>query len=390
MNEQASPTVNNARIAILMMFFINGALFANWVSRIPQIQDKLALSEGQLGLVLLGLSAGVLTALSLVGGLVARFGSDRITTIGAILLCILLSTLALMPTAPLLWINLFFFGMAMSSMDVAMNAQAVSVEELAQRPLMSIFHAAFSIGGFVGAIIGAGMASFSIEPTTHFMIAALGFFLLVLISKRNLLMSQPELPTDKSEPVFQLPARALWSLGIVAFAGAVGEGAMADWSGVYLSDIVNTDAGVAALGFALFSITMTIGRLWGDRLTLRFSVSSVVQFGGLIATVGFLLAILVPQPLTTLIGFSIVGLGLSTVVPLAFSSAGRLPDIAPGTGIAGVATIGYAGFLAGPPVIGLVAEQTSLQTALLIVALLTASLIFTARSLNQATGHEKH
>lgn len=383
----SAQTIQRARWAVLAMFFINGALFANWVSRIPQVQDSLHLSEGQLGLVLLGLSVGVLTALSLVGGLVSRYGSQTVTTGGAIMLCVLLPFIAWMPSAVFLWGNLFLFGMAMSTMDVAMNAQAVEVEEHAQRPLMSTFHASFSVGGFVGAAIGAGMASLSIDPKTHFIVVAVGFLVLILITRGYLLAHQPTASDDEDNPVFQLPSRALLPLGIVAFAGAIGEGAMADWSGVYLSDIVNTDAGTAALGFAVFSILMTVGRLSGDYLAARFSAMPLVRFGGLIATIGLLLAIFMPQAVIVLIGFGLVGLGLSTVVPLAFSAAGRLPNVSASAGIAGVATIGYAGFLAGPPVIGLLAEVTSLQGALLIVAVLTASLIITARSLGRAKGH---
>jgi len=381
--------VRQARWAVLAVFFINGALFANWVSRIPQIQDSLALSEGQLGLVLLGISVGVLVALVLVGGWVARFGSQRVTTVGAIFLSLLLPPLAWMPNAVLLWANLFLFGMALSTMDVAMNAQAVEVETLAKKPLMSTFHAAFSIGGFFGAAIGAGMAGQHIEPNIHFMIVAVVFIVFALWVNRYLLSQQSAEDTGEREPVFQLPSRALLPLGIVAFAAATSEGAMADWSGVYLSDIVQADAGTAALGFAVFSIMMTIGRLSGDYLTTRFSASRLVRVGGLIATAGIMLAVLVPETITSLIGFGAVGLGASTIVPLAFSAAGRLPDVSPSVGIAGVATIGYAGFLAGPPVIGLIAEITSLQVALIVVALLASSLIFTASALNRAEDPEQ-
>ena len=378
-----TPDIQRSRLAILMMFFINGAVLANWVSRIPQIQDTLELSEGQLGLVLLGLSAGVLTALSAAGGLVARYGSRRITTLSAFLLCLLLVPLPWMAHAALLWLNLFVFGMALSTMDVAMNSQAVEIEHYARRPLMSTFHAAFSIGGFVGAAIGAGMATLDIEPAIHFVVAAIGFLALTAVTQRHLLISQAAAVSEKADPVFQLPSRIFWPLGIVAFAAAIGEGAMADWSGVYLSNVVNADAGVAAFGFAVFSITMTVGRLSGDRLADRFSAKLLVQLGGLVATLGLMLAILMPQIPTTLLGFAAVGLGLSIIVPMAFSAAGRLSGISAGSGIAGVATIGYAGFLAGPPVIGLLAEWTSLPGALLLVAALTATLMVTGRALNQ-------
>lgn len=378
-----TPTVNQARIAVLAMFFINGALFANWVSRIPQVQDNLRLSEGQLGLVLLGLSAGVLTALSIAGGLVARYGSRRVTIIAAVILSVLLIPLPWMPTSFTLWLNLFVFGMALSTMDIAMNAQAVEVEARAARPLMSTFHALFSVGGFVGAAIGVGMASYDIEPRIHLLFAGVLFGSMILLFQRHLLDQVASEKTDEQEKVFQLPARPLLPLGIVAFAGAIGEGAMADWSGVYLSDVVNTDAGTAALGFTVFSITMTVGRLSGDWIAERYSAALLVRLGGLVATLGLLIAILFPTPVIVLLGFGAVGLGVSTVVPLAFSAAGRFPGIPSSVGIAGVATIGYAGFLAGPPVIGLFAEATSLPFAfLVIVVTLMATLIVTGRALN--------
>lgn len=379
-----TTTVGQARLAVLAIFFVNGAVLASWVSRIPQIQDALQLTEGQLGLVLLGLSAGVLTALSAAGGLITRFGSRRVSVVAALLLCLLLVPLAWMQTPFALWANLFVFGMAISTMDIAMNAQAVEVEIRAERTLMSTFHAAFSIGGVVGAALGALMAGSGINPSTHFIISAILWGVMVVYYRRHLLLNIASETNTENEPTFRLPARALLPLGIVAFAGAIGEGAMADWSGVYLSDVVGTDAGTAALGFAVFSITMTIGRLSGDWIVERHAASLLVRVGGIIAASGLLLAVILPTTLTALIGFAAVGLGVATVVPLAFSAAGRFPGVSSSAGIAGVATIGYAGFLAGPPIIGLIAEATSLQIALLLVAAVIATLIVTAQTLDIA------
>lgn len=373
-----------ARWAVVAMFFINGGMVGNWVSRIPQIQQRLILSEGELGLVLMGMAVGVLTALSLVGGLIARYGNRRVTIMGTLALCVMLPLLAVMPHPVLLWIALFLFGGFMSTMDVAMNSQAVDVERLFARPLMSSFHAAFSIGGFAGAALGAAMAGQNIEPLTHFLIASGISLLLLVLTGSLLLIPAPREQTGERQSVFQLPPRILWPLGIVALCAAVGEGAMADWSGVYLSSIVGTDAGTAAFGFAAFSLTMTAGRLSGDRLAARFSPAQIVRVGGLVAAVGLLLAILIPQVIPTLLGFAAVGAGLSIGVPLAFSAAGNVPGLPPGTGIAGVATIGYAGFLAGPPIIGLIADLTSLRIALLLIMLMVGSLVFTGRALSRA------
>ncbi len=377
------PSLKMARWAVLAMFFANGALFANWLSRIPQIQANLAMSEGQLGLALMGLAVGVLTALSIAGGLIARFGSRAVTAVGGVLLCLLLPFLALMPNAVALGVNLFLFGAAMSAMDVAMNAQGVDVERALGRSVMSSFHAAFSIGGFAGAASGAVMAYLGIGPGLHFVLAGAAFALLILLAAPRLLPIAPEAEPDLSGSVFRLPARALWPLGAVAFCSATGEGAMADWSAVYLKSVVGATDSIAAIGFAAFSITMTGGRLLGDKLAMRFGRATLVRTGGVAASVGLLLAILLPQTAPVLLGFAAVGAGLSIVVPLAFSAAGNVPNLPAGVGIAGVATIGYAGFLAGPPAIGLVAEATTLRMSMVLVLLLVGSLIFTSSALRR-------
>lgn len=378
-----SREVSRARIAVLSAFFISGAVMATWVSRIPAVQSKLGLSEGPLGLLLLGLSVGVLTALSLAGGLIARFGSSRVTMGGAIAMCLILPLLALAPHPALLWIALFLFGGALSAMDVAMNEQAVLVERRAKRPLMSSFHASFSVGGLAGALIGAGMASINaLTPFLHFLLVAAVFGGAMLFAYPHLLPSKHE--SEESTAVFRLPERALWGLGVIAFCAAIGEGAMADWSAVYLTEVFDASASFAALGFAAFSLTMTAGRLFGDSLSGASNPVLIVRLGGLLAALGLVVAAITPEPILALAGFAAVGFGLANVIPLTFSSAGNYPGIPTGASIAGVATIGYAGFLAGPPLIGLVAEERSLPAALLLVALLVGTLIFTARAMATA------
>ena len=237
-----------ARLAVLAMFFLNGAVFGTWVSRIPDVQVRLGLTEGTLGLVLLGIAVGVITALTLAGGLIARFGSRTVTIAGAVALCLLLPSLALMPGAIALWVNLFVFGAAMSLMDVAMNAQGVKVEQQHRRALMSSFHAAFSIGGFAGAALSAGLAALAVLPFYHFSLVSLLFLLIIGFVGPKLLAENSQ--SNPGEPVFQLPHRLLWPLGIVAFCTALGEGAMADWSAVYLTSVVGATASFAAIGFA--------------------------------------------------------------------------------------------------------------------------------------------
>ena len=372
---------NVSRLAVLAAFFTNGAVMATWASRIPAVQNKLGLSEGALGLLLLGMSAGVLTALLLAGGLIARFGSPRITLLGALGMCTVLPLVALSSHVVLLGVLLFAFGAAMSTMDVAMNEQAVLVERQAGRPLMSSFHAAFSVGGLTGALLGAGMASISVlTPLIHFGIVSLVFIGLILwVYPRLIPVEQSEV---QEKAVFRLPERALWTLGMVAFCAAIAEGSMSDWSAVYLTRVLHSDAAFAALGYAAFSLTMTLGRGLGDALTSAIKPVWVVRAGGLAAALGFLAAVLTNDPLIVLAGFALVGIGLANIIPLTFSAAGNKEGVAPGAGIAGVASIGYAGFLAGPPLIGLIAEASSLRVSLFLVMLLVGSLIFTAGAIS--------
>ncbi len=371
------------RLAVLVAFFVNGALLATWISRIPATQIELNLSEGELGIVLLGMGVGTLIALSLAGGLIGRFGSRSVTLSAAIAMCLFLPLLALAPNAITLWAALFSYGAATSTMDVAMNDQAVMVEQRSNKPLMSSFHASWSIGTLSGAMLGVGIAWLSLGSFPHFILAAILFFILMALAARFLLPTEGR--KEQGESMFRLPPRIVWPLGAIAFCAAIGEGAMADWSGVYLSRTIHTTIAFAALGFAAFSLTMTIGRLLGDWLAAKFNPALVVRIGGLLAFAGIMAAIITTEWLIVLLGFAAVGLGLANIVPLSFSAAGKLPNLPAGVGIAGVATIGYAGFLVGPPLIGLIAEATSLRIALLVVAVLIGSLIFTAQAINHTS-----
>lgn len=371
-----SSTLNQSRMAVLAMFFVNGALLFNWTARIPQIKNNLELSDEVLGRVLVGIAVGVLFALPLAGGLIARYSSRSVTIGAGICMIVAFPLLALAHSPILLWFALFIFGATTSTMDMGMNAQAVEIERRKGRPVMSSFHAAFSLGGFFGALMTSQLTALGFDPLPHFLFASGVFLIVILYFMRHLVTVEGEVGAGGT--VFRLPQRALWALGVIAFCSAIGEGAMADWSGVYLSDVVGTVGSVAALGAASFSMMMTAGRLTGDWLAEKYSPVTIVRAGGVIGASGLLLGLAFPSTITALIGFGAVGAGLSTVIPLAFSAAGNMPGLGSGTGISGVATIGYSGFLAGPPVIGLIAEYTSLRVALLVVVVLISALVFFA------------
>ena len=382
---QTVPAVPRwARFAVSMLFFLNGAIFATWATRIPAVQARLALSPGELGLSLLGAAAGALVAMNLSGYLAARFGSRSVTIIAALILCLVLPLLALAPTLPALVAALVLFGASNGSMDVAMNTQGVVVERQYRRPILNSFHACYSLGGLVGALAGGLVASHSIAILPHFLGVALLCVILILSVAFCLLPAHTD--AQRKGVVFVRPTRAILALGLVAFCVVLGEGAIADWSAIYLNGTLRAGAGLAAAGYAAFSVVMAVGRGVGDRLTARLGPGVMVRLGGLVAAIGLTLALVVMWVPIALLGFGLVGAGFSVVFPLTLSAAGHTSKQAAGTAIAAVATCGYVGFLVGPPVIGFVADILSLRTALVLVVILSLCAAVFAR----AVGADKH
>jgi MFS family permease len=360
---------------VTAVFFVNGVVLASWFSRIPAVQDGLSLGPGTLGLALLGLAAGAVLSMPTTGWLVSRVGSRPVVKLAALTLCVALLLPALAPSLPLLVGALLIVGLCNGSLDVSMNAHAVSVENLYERPILSSIHGIFSVGGLVGAAVGGLVASVGVEPIAHFLGVALVSIPVLLLAGRWLLPASADSHDQGGGPSIALPNRAVAALGVVAFCVFVGEGAMADWSAVYLRDVLDAGPGVAAAGYAAFSLTMTIARLSGDRLVGRIGPVAAVRAGGAMAAVGLGIALFVGMIPVALAGFACVGLGLAVVFPVAVSAAGRARGVPSGTAIAAVTTMGYFGFLAGPPVIGFAAEIFSLGGALLFVVLLSAIVV---------------
>jgi MFS family permease len=368
----------SARVGVAILFFLNGMSFATWATRIPAVQARLALTPGELGLALFGTAAGALVAMNLSGYLAARFGSRSVTTIAALSLCLMLPLLALAPTLPALVTTLVLFGASNGSMDVAMNTQGVAVERQYGRPILNSFHACYSFGGLVGALVGGFVASHGIAPLPHFLGIALLCTILTLSAARSLLPTHTD--AQRTGVAFARPTRAILALGLVAFCVVLGEGAIADWSAIYLNGTLRTGAGLAAAGYAAFSVVMAVGRGVGDPLTARLGPRTMVRLGGLVAALGLTLALVVNWIPMALLGFGLVGAGFSVVFPLTLSAAGRTSKQAAGSAIAAVATCGYVGFLIGPPVIGFVADVLSLRTALGFVVVLSLCAAVFARA----------
>lgn len=364
------------RLVISAIFLVNGFILANWVARIPAVTQKLELNNAQLGTALLGMAVGALLAFPVTGHLITRFGSARVTTAFGLGYGVVLPLLALSPNLPLLFITLMLFGASNGGMDVAMNVQGVEVEKSLSKPILGSLHGFFSLGGFAGASLGGGIASLEVAVLAHFLVVAVASLVAVLLLRGHLLADALQAETKMTAPVFALPPKALWGLGAVAFCAAVGEGAMADWSALYLRESLGTTAGLAALGYAAFSLTMLIGRFLGDLLVTRFGASVMIRAGGAVAALGLAFGLALNTPVAAIFGFGAVGLGLSVVAPLVFGSAGNHLSIPRGTAVAAVATMGYSGFLMGPPLLGWLAQASSLRLALVVIVLLSACIVF--------------
>jgi MFS family permease len=371
-----------ARAAVTFVFVAHGALFGTWVSRIPAVKDDLGLGEAELGLALFGAALGTLVALPVAGLTVARIGSRPGTRWGLPVFAAILPLIALAPNLPTLFVALFAFGAAAAMLDVAMNAHSLAVERVYGRPILSTFHAGWSFGGLLGAALGGAAAWAGIEPLEHFALVAVAVGVPGLFLGPLLLPASADRPEEP--PRYRRPPRRLAALAALAFCGLVAEGAAADWSAVFLDETVGSGAGTAALAFACFSVAMAVTRLVGDRLTARWGPVAVTRAGGVVAALGLGTAVVVQTTPAALVGFAAMGVGLATVVPIAFRAAGSVPGIPAGVGIAAITMVGYSGFLVGPPVIGAVAEWTSLAVGLGIVVALLVVMVALARSTRTA------
>lgn len=305
------------------------------------------------------------------GWLASRFGSKNITIISTLIFCGTLVLPALAPNAWVLGLALACYGAGAGAMDVAMNVQAVEVETAYGKPVMASFHALFSIGGMLGAAAGGAIAAAGVRPLAHFLIAA------VILGGLSLFAYPGMLPAVRHQdrgpsPSFRLSARVL-TLAALGFCILLNEGAMADWSAVYLRSSLRTTEGVAAYGYAVFSAAMAIGRMLGDRLTVALGRVQVVRYGAVLAACGLGAALIAATVPATLIGFAAVGLGFASIIPLVFGAAGRVEGQSAGSGVATVTTIGYLGFLAGPPFIGFLADLVTLRAALGVVVFLSVA-----------------
>ncbi len=344
------------------MFVINGAVVGCWVAQIPFLQARFDLSNAALGMVILAHAIGAILATLVAGQAIARYGSAPVLRIAAPACAALLALPLLAPEPALTAMALLALGAGSGAMDVSMNAQGVAVEQAGRRPIMSSLHAGWSLGGLLGSGAVALATAAGVEPRVQLLIAAAVLVPCVLAIVRR--VGPGSARAGAAAAAFVLPGRTVLVLAVLALLVMVMEGAMADWSGVYLRRELGAEASLAALGFGALSLGMLLGRLVGDRLNARLGPVAIVRGGALLAGGALALALLVAQPVLALLGVVAVGLGVANGVPVLFSAAGRARDGQAGPGIAAVSSLGSLGFLAGPPLIGLTADAVSLPAAL--------------------------
>src|SRR5271165_5892734 len=374
--------LSSAWWAVAARFLVHGLVVSAWVSRIPAVQALLQLSNGALGMALLGAAIGSDSAIPACGWLVSRYGSSRVANWTSVGFCLALILPALAVNVATLFVALFAYGAMAGANDVAMNSQAVAIELKMKSPTMSRFHAMFSIGGMAGAALGGWVAAHHVLPWIHFSVGAAICIAITLATNPMMLEVHDHL--EKREhglPFWRIPP-VLLALCVIGFCIFLSEGAMADWTAVYLKQVLAAGPGLAAMGYAVFSAGMAIFRLVGDAITTRLGPARTVRTGALLAAAGLGLALLAPSAYWALPGLAASGAGFSVIIPLVFGAGGRVKSVGRGAGVATVSGIGYLGFLFGPPAIGFVSQLTSLRYALWIVV----ALCVTAALLSGAAG----
>ncbi|MBQ0826769.1 MFS transporter [Streptomyces tagetis] len=375
------------RIALTAFFALDGFVFAGWVVRIPAIKEQTGASAGTLGLALLGVSAGAVVTMTLTGRLCRRYGTHPVTVVCAVLLCLSVALPPLTHSPLALGAVLLVFGSAYGGINVAFNSAAVDLVTVVRRPLMPGFHAAFSLGGLVGAALG-GLVAGSLSPTRHLAGLTVIGLLVTLVAGRTLLRCEPAVPPEPPAASGTAPRRLdrrtrrlVVTFGLIALCTAYGEGAMADWGALHLAQDLDASPGMAAAGYSCFALAMAAGRLTGTTMLERLGRTPTVVAGGSVAVAGMLLGSLSPSVGPALFGFALTGLGLANLFPVAVERAGALGGP---SGVAVASTLGYGGMLVGPPAIGFLADWFSLPAALTSVAALAGVAVVIALATRRA------
>ena len=361
-------SLKRLRRANAVYFFISGFGYSSWTSRIPGIKESLKLNDAHFGTLLFMMPVGLILTMPFTGKLLDHFRSRTIMLIGAMIYNLVLALLGFSGYTWMLGVVLFFFGSSRNLMNLSMNAQAIGVQALYSRSIMSSFHAIWSMAGFAGAALGYLMVTLNIIPAWHLLGVSLILSALTLYYYGDTLDQQPD--HKMKRPVFSLPPKGMLVFSLICFTSMACENTMYDWSGVYIRQVLHGSKAVATVAFVVYMVAMTSGRLMGDRMADRFGIQKVLAASGLLISGGFLITVLSPYIPLTMVGYLLTGFGVSCVVPFVFSLAGKIPMSNPGAALASVSSLGYLGFLLVPPMIGYVAQASSLRVSFAIIAVM--------------------
>jgi len=362
-----------ARWVTTAFYFISGIISASWSSRIPDVQGRLQLDDAQWGTVLFFLPVGLVVSFTVSGWLVARFGSQKMAVAGCLVSALLLALIGITNTAVQLMAALFGFGFIRTIVNIALNTKSVEVQQLYRQPIVSSFHGLWSLACFVAAAMGTVMIVYHIKPAVHFILIALICIPIIFLlrEKKSTIHKAPE-----KRPIFVKPDSYLFHLGLIAFFCLICEGAMFDWSVTYFEKVVHTDKSATTAGYTAFITAMAAGRLVGDNVIAKWGAFSVLRFNGILMAAGFALAALLPFLLPAAVGFLLVGLGDSIIVPIVYILTAKSKKIQGSYAIASVTLIGYFGFLTGPLLIGHLSKAIGLQWAFALAAIFSLCITF--------------
>ncbi|MDP5169297.1 MAG: MFS transporter [Bacteroidia bacterium] len=364
-------------LSIGIIFALNAVLFSLWVTRLPEVKETLGLSEGTLGFVLFFMPLGAFLAMLVTSSIVRKWGAGPVTIWSTAAYCFSMLFPLLAPNSYALSASLFMIGITSGVMDISMNAVAAALEKIHDKVIMATTHGFFSLGGMIGAFLGSAFIGIGFPGWAPMSVAVLLCWIGLILLNRMIGHIIDKDEADEGSH-FALPGKAVLGLAIIAFCTMMGEGAVADWSGVYLKGITLAEGTLIGLGYAGFSLAMTIGRFYGDGLIHRMGGLRIILLGSLLSLSGLGL-VLVGETYSTILGFTMIGFGYSSIIPVVFSEAARSDKQSASRGITAVASLGYLGFLVGPVVIGLISEEGGLRMGMIFLLTMALTTLLIAR-----------
>lgn len=368
------------RLATTFFFFVSGFGYSSWASRIPAIKTQLHLTEAEFGAILFAFPIGLMLTMPFTGRMLNLFSSRYCMLIGAILFNVVL---ALPGFAAYVWqlvIILLIFGGSRNVMNLSMNAHSLEVQRLYSKSIITTFHAIWSLAGFAGAGLGYVMVTQNIDPSQHLLGVSVAMLAVTACFYPMTLVCEP---SREKKKFFSMPDKDLVKFAIICFVSMACENTMYDWSGIYFQNVLHAPQKMTTAAFVFFMTAVTLGRFCGDHIVMRYGVKKMLFYSAVMISVGFLICFLLPFIVSTILGFVLIGVGVSCTVPLVFSIAGKSKGLSSGSALTSISTIGYLGFLIVPPMVGFISEALSMKWAFLVMALLGGLMIFMVNKISE-------